>query len=359
MKSFQLSSTSKALIALGLVASVPTLANAQETQRYFSVLGTYSTTDDDRGQRLNELGLNADVDEAVGFGVLYGWQFPSNWGVEAQLFSETIETDVPGITDFYRHGVTADLTYSFGDRTGFTPFALLGVGGNYNDVSPNEDEFDFMANAGLGFVTGPVIKYGDIRLRAEARYVFDTFENEYGDIRYGLGIEIPLLKAREPLPEPAPVEPKVVEVPSGLRDDDGDGVINDRDQCPETPEGERVDGVGCPLGNLIPLNGVTFEFDKTRLRPDAQTILDLATLVLNKYPDMQVEVAGHTDNLGDDAYNQQLSEGRANAVRDYFVSKGVNNPITARGYGEAEPIADNGSEEGRERNRRVELRILN
>lgn len=86
MKSFQLSSTSKALIALGLVASVPTLANAQETQRYFSVLGTYSTTDDDRGQRLNELGLNADVDEAVGLGVLYGWQFPSNWGVEAQLF---------------------------------------------------------------------------------------------------------------------------------------------------------------------------------------------------------------------------------------------------------------------------------
>lgn len=359
MKAFQLSATTKALIALGLTASTPMLASAQETQRYFGVMGTYSMADDERGTRLNQLGLDADTDEAVGFGVLYGWQFPSNWGVEAQLFSETIETDVPGITDFYRHGVTADLTYSFGDRSSFTPFALIGVGGNYNDVSPNDDEFDVMANAGLGFVTGPVFKYGDIRLRAEARYIFDTFESEYGDVRFGLGIEIPLLKSREPLPEPAAVEPTVVEVPSGLRDDDGDGVINDRDQCPETPAGERVDGVGCPLGNLIPLNGVTFEFDKTRLRPDAETILDLAALVLNKYPDMQVEVAGHTDNLGDDTYNQQLSEGRANAVREYFMSKGVKNTITARGYGEAEPTADNDTDEGRERNRRVELRILN
>ena len=359
MKIFRLASTSKALLALGLVAPLPMLAHADDTQRYFGVQGTYSMADDDRGFRLNELGLDADTDEAVGFSVLYGWQFPSNWGVEAQLFSETIETDVPGVTDFYRHGVTADLTYSFGDRSSFTPFALIGVGGNYNDVSPNDDEFDLLANAGLGFVTGPVFKYGDIRLRAEARYLFDTFESEYGDIRFGLGIEIPLMKTPEPLPEPEPVEPEVVEVPSGLRDDDGDGVINDRDQCPETPEGERVDGVGCPLGNLIPLNGVTFEFDKTRLRPDAETILDLAAVVLNKYPDMEVEVAGHTDSQGAEDYNQELSEGRANAVRDYFMSKGVKNTITARGYGEAEPVADNDSEEGRERNRRVELRILN
>lgn len=359
MKSILLPVSAMAALALGAAGTASAQFNDEGTQRYFGLQGTYSIADDDRGFRLNELGLDADTDEAVGVSFLYGWTFPSNWGFELQGFSETIETDVDGITDYYRHGITGDLVYNFGDRTGFTPFALLGVGGAYNDVSPESDEFDFIANAGLGVVTGPLTEFGSIRMRAEARYIYDNFEDEYGDIRFGLGIEIPLFAKPTPPPEPVKQEPQVVEVPSGLRDDDGDGVINERDQCPETPQGERVDGVGCPLGDLIPLSGVTFEFDKTRLRPDAETILNVAAQILNKYPDMDVEVAGHTDNFGSDTYNQQLSEGRANAVRDYFVEKGVKNNITAKGYGEAEPVADNASEEGRERNRRVELRILN
>jgi OOP family OmpA-OmpF porin len=75
---------------------------------------------------------------------------------------------------------------------------------------------------------------------------------------------------------------------------------------------------------------------------------------------MKVEVAGHTDNVGTDAYNLKLSQGRATAVRDYFVSQGVpSSQLTVKGYGESDPIADNNTDEGRERNRRSELRILN
>lgn len=360
MKPFTLPLSAMAATALVFASTASAQFSDPETQRYLGVMGTYSIADDDRGFRLRELGLDADTDEAVGMSVLYGWHFPSNFGLEIQGFSETIETDVPGITDFYRHGLTADFVYSFGDRTRFTPFVLIGGGGAYNDVSPNKDKFDFIANAGIGFVTGPVFEHGSLRIRGEARYQYDNFEDGYGDIRFALGIEIPLFgKPVAVAPPPAQEQVRVVEVPTGLLDDDGDGVINDVDQCPDTPPNTRVDGVGCPLGDVIALNGVTFEFDKTRLRPDAETILDLAVPLLKKYPDMAVEVAGHTDSQGAEDYNQQLSEGRAAAVRDYFVSKGVTNTLTVRGYGEAEPVEDNATEAGRERNRRVELRILN
>ena len=137
-------------------------------------------------------------------------------------------------------------------------------------------------------------------------------------------------------------------------------MIDERDKCPGTPPNTRVDGDGCPLAKVIALDGVTFEFDSTRLRPDARTILDNASEILRKYPDMKVEVAGHTDSKGSARYNLKLSDGRAAAVREYFIGKGVGaEQLSSKGYGEAEPIADNATDAGRERNRRVELRILN
>ena len=324
-----------------------------EPKHFLAIMGT--GTDADSGR--SELS-GANIDYGAGFSVLYGWQSADNWGFEVQGFSETFETDTTLRTDFYRYGLNLDLFYAFGDRVGFTPFVLIGVGGNYNDVFPQEDDLTYFANAGIGFVTAPVIETGNIRIRGEARYIYDDFESGYGDIRYALGIEIPLFAEREVAVAPVVEQVQVVQV-VGLKDSDGDGVVDEKDQCPDTPTGERVDGNGCPLGKVIALNGVTFEFNKTRLRPDAQTILDLATDILKKYPDMEVEVAGHTDSIGSDAYNQKLSEGRASAVRDYFVEKGVTNTLTIKGYGESEPITENDTEEGRERNRRVELRILN
>lgn len=335
------------------VATEETSESSGRSQKYLGILGTGTDPDKDRSNS------GADIDYGAGFSLLYGWQSANNWGVEVQGFSETFETSDTLRTDFYRYGANIDLFYAFGDRTSFTPFILIGAGGNYNDVFPREDDLTWFANAGIGFVTGPFIKTGNLRLRGEARYIYDDFEDGYGDIRYALGIEIPLFADEEIEVAAVTEEVKVVEVSTGLKDSDGDGIVDDKDQCPDTPAGERVDGNGCPLGKIIALKGVTFEFDKTRLRPDAQTILDWATDILKKYPDMQVEVAGHTDSLGSDAYNQKLSEGRASAVRDYFVEKGVTNTLTVKGYGEAEPVADNDSDEGRERNRRVELRILN
>jgi len=327
-----------------------------QSQQYLGVLGSFTRADDARDRN------GADIDFGAGFAALYGWQGKNHWGFEVQAFSETFETSQTLRTDFYRYGVNGDLVYSFGDRSKLTPFVLAGVGGNHDDVFPGKDKFTWFGNVGAGVVSAPFSQFADLRLRGEVRYIYDDFESGYSDFRLGLGLEIPLF-AKEAAAEPAPAveeQTKIVEVPTGLLDSDGDGVVDEKDKCPDTPAGTRVDGDGCPLAKVIALNGVTFEFDSTRLRPDALTILDQASGILTKYPDMQVEVAGHTDSKGSEAYNLNLSDGRAASVREYFVSKGVpESQISSKGYGEAEPVADNATDEGRERNRRVELRVLN
>lgn len=321
---------------------------------YLGVMAGYTFAEEDRG---------VDVDYGTGLELFYGSRFgEGRWGFELGLSLDNFETGSEVGVDYYRNSGGFDLTYSFGQRDAFTPFLIAGVGAGYNDVLPDsEDDWSLLANAGIGFVTGPLTRRGQIRFRAEVRYVYDDFADGYGEPRINLGLEIPLLELRGVTP-PAEEQVKIVEVevPTGLLDSDGDGVVDDRDECPGTPAGTRVDGVGCPLPKIIDLRGVTFEFNKTRLRPDAVTILDWATGILKKYPDMQVEVAGHTDSIGSDTYNQTLSEGRAQAVREYFIQHGVPaSQMSARGYGESEPIDSNETEDGREHNRRVELRVLN
>lgn len=337
--------------------STTTESTTLAAPNYIGIQGFYLDPDKDRGFG------QADAKKGAGFDVLFGHQAENRFGYELHGSVETIETGKQLRTDFYNYALGADLFYAFGDRTHLTPFILVGGGGTYNDIYPNgsdDDGFSGFVNGGVGLVTGPITKTGQIRLRADVRYVYDFFADKYGDIRYSLGIEIPLFEEKKVDVAAAAAETKVVEVPTGLTDTDGDGVVDSADKCPATPAGSRVDGDGCPFDKVINLKGVTFEFNKTRLRPDAQTILDWATNILKKYPDMKVEVAGHTDSVGSDSYNQKLSEGRAQSVMQYFVDHGVPaDQLTAKGYGETNPIADNKTADGRELNRRVELRILN
>lgn len=149
-------------------------------------------------------------------------------------------------------------------------------------------------------------------------------------------------------------------LPAEVADSDGDGVKDDRDQCANTPVGTRVDAKGCPLAPVTIPKGVNFDYDKSILRPEAFPVLNEVAETLNRYPEVRTEIAGHTDWNNTDDYNQRLSERRATSVMDYLISKGVAaNRMTARGYGESMPIADNNTEEGQFQNRRVELHILN
>lgn len=110
---------------------------------------------------------------------------------------------------------------------------------------------------------------------------------------------------------------------------------------------------------VIILKGVNFAFDSSVLTPTSNDILDQWVTKIKSDQTNRVEVAGHTDSRGSDAYNQKLSERRAQVVVDYFVAQGVPaNRIKAVGYGQSRPIASNATDEGRAQNRRVELHIF-
>src|SRR5512139_416154 len=175
-------------------------------------------------------------------------------------------------------------------------------------------------------------------------------------------------------------------------DTDGDGVVDGADKCPATPVGRKVnaegceldsdgdgvvDGVdkcptvyaktadGCPLPQAAPvpavprklvLEGVNFDTGKAKLREDAYPILDQAAEGLKQWGDVTVEIGGYTDSQGSEKFNQMLSQARAEAVRIYLIGKGISGDrLTAKGYGESSPVADNSTEAGRFKNRRVEF----
>lgn len=148
-------------------------------------------------------------------------------------------------------------------------------------------------------------------------------------------------------------------------DSDGDGVFDGPDQCPDTPAGAQVDERGCLV--QLELQNVEFEFNSFQLTSAARAYLtELAGQIVQQADPEgtgRLELRGFTDSVGAEAYNQRLSERRAEAVRDFLLTTSMDmeqfaNRLDAVGYGEADPVASNDTEEGRARNRRVELHII-
>jgi len=107
------------------------------------------------------------------------------------------------------------------------------------------------------------------------------------------------------------------------------------------------------------LDNVEFDYKKADLRPDSYKALDELVEYLNRRPTDKIEIGGHTDNIGGDAYNKKLSEARAKSVVDYLISKGIDAArLTYKGYGADEPVEDNSTEAGRQKNRRTEVKVL-
>ena len=109
-------------------------------------------------------------------------------------------------------------------------------------------------------------------------------------------------------------------------------------------------------GLIVSMPDVLFDFNQYTLKPDARERLAKISGIVLAYPDLKLEIEGHTDSIGSDEYNQTLSEKRAATVRDYLVTSGVSiNNVVARGLGKADPVADNSTAAGRKLNRRVEM----
>jgi OmpA-OmpF porin, OOP family len=146
-----------------------------------------------------------------------------------------------------------------------------------------------------------------------------------------------------------------VQVAAAPTDSDGDGVIDDRDACPRTPKGVRVDPRGCWVAEHL-----LFEHDSAVIAPsDRERLLAAGLPILEQNPDLRVSVDGHTDSSGEAAYNEKLSKRRAEAVRNFFIENGVApSRLEARGFGESQPAAPNDSPENMQLNRRVEFTPL-
>jgi OOP family OmpA-OmpF porin len=302
--------------------------------------------------------------------------------------------------------------FSLSPDTNLSPYLLGGLGMMHTESELLEAENSAPGNVGFGLM----YRFGDspVSLRLEYRGRFEL-ENTltFDDRITSLGLQFAFGGKEAPMPAP-PIErdvdgdndsdgiPDSVDAcpnsPAGQqvdatgcpRDDDGDGVTNDQDQCPNTvwgsdvdasgceldsdndrvvnrldecpntSAGVRVDVRGCEISEIIDLPGVNFETNSDRLLPGAEQVLADAAATLRMNPDLVVDVAGHTDSDGSAEYNEGLSERRANTVRDYLLNHGASpGNLTAHGFGESVPIADNATADGKARNRRVELRILN
>jgi OOP family OmpA-OmpF porin len=139
-----------------------------------------------------------------------------------------------------------------------------------------------------------------------------------------------------------------------VKDDiDNDGIKDENDECLDTPSGKVVDKNGCT--KVIVLK-VRFDFDKYNIKDEYKDEIKEAVLLLKNHPNYKVMVEGHTDSKGTNEYNYILSELRAKKVALAIVNDGIDSKrVTTKGYGKTVPIATNDTEEGRAKNRRVEI----
>ena len=301
-----------------------------------------------------------------------------NWSLDGELNYQNPNFDANKDMNWSQYGVSLDLRRHFiKEGRGWNPYLLAGLGyqkseEEYNPIGgglADRKDGNFAAKVGVGLQTTFEKR---VAVRAEVAYRADfddqsvnpkragNDESWFGDVLASVGVVIPLGPAPvAAAPAPAPVAPSCADL-----DDDGDGVNNCDDKCPNSQPGQTIGPDGCPVPVSIDLKGVNFDFDKSNLRPDAVAILSEATEILKRYPDLRVEVAGHTDSKGTDAYNQKLSERRATAVYNYLTQNGVaasrlTGPI---GYGESRPLEQTPQTFPAcksEKNRRTELNVQN
>lgn len=392
-----------AYAALAVLISITAgRAHAETPPGYFSLMGGYVFTDDVRG-----------TDEGIAWHALVGKPLSERLSLEIGMYGQQSDLKALDKKD-YALALGSDLRAMLAgsDRLGL--FALGGLGIVYEDFV-NAEEISPYLNLGIGALAG----WSRFQFRLEGRYLAIFNDRHYPtesviyEPRVNLGFQVSFGRAAVRFVDSdgdgvtddrdaCPGTPRGTPVdangcPLSL-DDDNDGVPNDRDACPGTPPGTLVDHVGCPVAipvinpdsdndgvpdsadlcpntppgfkvdatgcivkeqTVIVLNNVAFEFDSSKLTHEARLVLDNVVAGLSAQPSVSVEIAGHTDSLGTQAYNLQLSQARAASVRNFLVSRGIDGSrLRSEGYGEFNPIDDNNTEEGRARNRRVEFKIL-
>lgn len=275
----------------------------------------------------------------------------------------------PGRSDLSLWGTSLDLLGVMNRDGRVSPYVSVGAGVLSNEPSPGRNQTDFMSQAGLGmfiklwestdgsqsFSLRPDLKarWDDAGAGGKLRDYIGTLGFTYS---FGGAKAQPVAAS---LPPPAAPPPPPPAPPPPIGDADHDGVPDNQDQCPDTPAGVAVDLLGCPRKGSIVLEGVTFEVNSAVLAASSRPVLNTVAQDLKKYPRLRIELQGHTDSSGADAYNLKLSQQRADAVREHLIAQGVPAAqLVAKGYGETKPVDTNDTAEGRAHNRRVVMSVV-
>jgi len=336
------------------------------------------------------------------YGLRIGYDFCKYGGAEAFFhYVATEPTRGDGSVNLYACG--AESLFHFTPDGKFVPHAAAGFRGTTlthlpGDRSDTEAAFDY----GVG---GKYFVSETVALRADIRHII--MFNGKNNLEYVVGLgwyfggaaapaaarpQEPPDSDRDGVPDDAdrcPGTPQGVKVdrhgcpvdsdgdgvpdyldkcpdtPRGIKvdengcppDSDGDGVPDYLDKCPETPRGEKVDRNGCPEKKPIISLNIIFDSGSADIRPGYDADVAKLADVMKKYPNAKVTVEGHTDSTGNPEKNMDLSRRRAGAVRDMLVEKyGIESSrVSVEGFGATRPVADNATPEGRQANRRIDI----
>ncbi|MCW2270505.1 MULTISPECIES: OmpA family protein [Pseudomonas] len=263
--------------------------------------------------------------------------------VRGDVFNKDIKGSKAKLDATYHLGTVGDAVRPYVSAG----FAHESIGQSFN----NGRDHSTFANVGAGakwYITDMFFA----RAGVEAMYNIDNGNTEWGP-SLGLGLNFGGSGGKV-APAPAPV----AEVCS---DSDNDGVCDNVDKCPDTPANVTVDADGCPaVAEVVRVElDVKFDFDKSVVKQNSYGDIKNLADFMKQYPQTTTTVEGHTDSVGPDAYNQKLSERRANAVKQVLTNEyGVeSNRVESVGYGETRPVADNATDAGRAVNRRVEAQV--
>jgi OmpA-OmpF porin, OOP family len=326
------------LLGAAALAASNALASDDAGAWYLSPMAQYTVLDGGRHAM-----------DGIGYAVALGVNFERDWAAELNASIGSFKIANSGASQ-QLNAYSYDVLYKFLRNSPFRPYLVAGVGGMRDRIAGGlEDEFSFLAEGGGGVLVGlgPESRSTRFGLRAEAKYRIEFLRGtaysprQAGDLVASAGFFV-LFGAPVPVPADVVIAPPLPPPPPP----------------PPPPQPPPPPPPVAPVKSEIKLPRVHFETDSAKLLPDSTESLDSAVGILKKNPELVIEVVGHTDSSGSQQHNLGLSQRRAESVLQYLKEHGVTNKMTARGYGENEPIADNKTAEGRAANRRVGLHIV-
>jgi outer membrane protein OmpA-like peptidoglycan-associated protein/opacity protein-like surface antigen len=361
--------------------------------------------------------MKIDLKNNAGYGLKLGYIFPAlKWLATEMEYAHIQSQDVnePGSSgEFKADNLMANLVVRY-PKGNIHPYIGGGVGWSWGDfkatgpvidsINDKDNAFAWQVLAGVNFEITPKLSadVGYRYVRSKYNNVCDDLDAKSANHMFLIGLNFHFggpkpVVAETPPPQVEPVQEVVKEEPVVVKDSDGDGVLDDLDKCPDTPQGCVVDKDGCPIdsdkdgvcdgldkcpgtpaGVKVDEKGcpikvetpvakeliekgrarinVEFDFNKAVVKPKYNEEIKKFADVMKDHPELNVVIEGNTDSVGKDAYNQKLSEKRAESVKNYMIEKfGIDKSrLSSKGYGESKPIADNKTKEGRQKNRRVE-----